>query len=167
MQVVDQVARMPEILGLTFSHLHDLQFTEWSPMMWHAASVEIEYAHDVWTMLKMKSLSFVEQTKPRYVKKWVHQKDCAYLLTRRAREIVCTLWYIHFRIRLCSIMIWDDVSRRIKMIVLHQEWCDNVFTSQGEWFLLPPEEIWQLSRSRILSVGHHFENRVSRVKICS
>ena len=34
--------------------------------------------HDVWTMLKMKSLSFVEQTKPRYVKKWVHQIDCAY-----------------------------------------------------------------------------------------
>ena len=47
MQVVDQVARMPDILGLTFSHLHDLPFTERSPMMWYAASVERDSAHDV------------------------------------------------------------------------------------------------------------------------
>jgi hypothetical protein len=44
MHVVDQVARMPDILGLTFSHPHDLQFTEQSPMMWYAAPVEREYA---------------------------------------------------------------------------------------------------------------------------
>ena len=90
------------------------------------------------------------------------------LLTRRAREIVCILWYIHFRIRLCSIMIWDDVSRRIKMIVLHQEWCDNVFTSQGEWFLLPSEEMWYVSSSRIFSVCFLTILRTEfQVKTCS
>ena len=36
---------------------------------------------------KIKSLSFVEQTKPRNVKKSSTPIDCVYLLTRRAREM--------------------------------------------------------------------------------